>query len=833
MNKWLHIDLHMHSFYSKNVDSNRVKEMSAKEFVSILDKDENKIEIFSITDHDCFSSKYYLEILEALKGKNMRAIPGAELNVYVKDGGKFQANFYFSTDVDLVKLEKAIADLYKDGKKPDFSSIIDSFNENEFNFIIFPEADKDGGISKVLARLKDKNKLDEIKRIQKNGMQRIFKAYDSKVKFDKTAANMWAWSYYKISEEFKSTFDSMDEEIFNRVTDKIVNYIKGKKVDATDSDYSIVSDISKKIINYAGCFSYFHFSDWHNKEEYVIKARNYIYGNLELPFESLELAVLDPISRLNILKTNEHISLPFSNIKSLHFVMNGNQIDIDFSIGLNAIVGKRASGKSLLMAIILKLFKRDDQKLNQYLNSYKIDIDTITCKTFDQQELKAGQLGSIDYIEQDTISKIFNNPQESENGIKKYFASLDEFDTSLLDLLVKELKSLTPYNLNYKSVSSYLKGSKNFTGFSYSNIDTISSIPIDNKFSSLMLVLEQYIQEIANIGFDRSSLIAIKEQIKNEKALIDKKIALYNNLIYSTNSKIKEIRNANSVQMEQNNLARANYAESKKIIYENIFMLLRYKKIEHIVSNFSIKIPKMIKNKKDNYIFVSYYEVKSDIKESINDAIENTLIKKGHNERGIDLLKLYMNGSTTLKSGITDIYSNIEKRFIIDNLALKNVMYENTGEVDFDKINDIEDLILYEKKGQIENITNSSLGRKSIAYLELILDSDASILLFDQPEDNVDNNYISEYFVPLIKEKKKSKQLIFITHNPSVAVYADAFNYIYALNDGNISYKNYYIESVDDKQKILDILDGGTPSFSNRNMKYGNIIGEYKYAVKN
>ena len=114
-----------------------------------------------------------------------------------------------------------------------------------------------------------------------------------------------------------------------------------------------------------------------------------------------------------------------------------------------------------------------------------------------------------------------------------------------------------------------------------------------------------------------------------------------------------------------------------------------------------------------------------------------------------------------------------------------------------------------------------------------MLDSDASILLFDQPEDNVDNNYISNYFVPLIKRKKKTKQLIFITHNPSVAVYADAFNYIYASNDGKITYSNHYIESISDKQKVLDILDGGSSSFSNRNLKYGNIIGEYNCAVKN
>jgi len=122
---------------------------------------------------------------------------------------------------------------------------------------------------------------------------------------------------------------------------------------------------------------------------------------------------------------------------------------------------------------------------------------------------------------------------------------------------------------------------------------------------------------------------------------------------------------------------------------------------------------------------------------------------------------------------------------------------------------------------------------QSVAYLDLIFDLSESILMFDQPEDNIDNDYISNYLVPLIKSKKRDKQLIFVTHNPSVAVYGDAFNYIYAENDGNITYTNYFIENVDDKLNIMKILDGGKPSFSNRNKKYGNILGEEEYGNNN
>ena len=53
------------------------------------------------------------------------------------------------------------------------------------------------------------------------------------------------------------------------------------------------------------------------------------------------------------------------------------------SEGLNAIVGKRASGKSLLMSIILELNKKDGKNLKKYNNYLKIDLDSITCETSD------------------------------------------------------------------------------------------------------------------------------------------------------------------------------------------------------------------------------------------------------------------------------------------------------------------------------------------------------------------------------------------------------------------------------------------------------------------
>ena len=129
----------------------------------------------------------------------------------------------------------------------------------------------------------------------------------------------------------------------------------------------------------------------------------------------------------------------------------------------------------------------------------------------------------------------------------------------------------------------------------------------------------------------------------------------------------------------------------------------------------------------------------------------------------------------------------------------------------------------------IINLTNVSPGMKSVAYLDMLFDLEETILILDQPEDNIDNDYISNYLVPNIKDKKRIKQLIFVTHNPSVAVYGDAFNYIYVENNDEIIYKNFVIEKQEDKERLIRILEGGRESFSNRNKKFGNVLGEEDY----
>jgi len=106
----------------------------------------------------------------------------------------------------------------------------------------------------------------------------------------------------------------------------------------------------------------------------------------------------------------------------------------------------------------------------------------------------------------------------------------------------------------------------------------------------------------------------------------------------------------------------------------------------------------------------------------------------------------------------------------------------------------------------------------------LLLDKDDTPLIIDQPEENLDNQTVYEFIVPCIKEARKRRQIMIVTHNPNLAVVCDAEQVICADLDKMDNYKMRYlsgaIENPIINKAIVDILEGTMPAFKNRNSKY-------------
>lgn len=106
----------------------------------------------------------------------------------------------------------------------------------------------------------------------------------------------------------------------------------------------------------------------------------------------------------------------------------------------------------------------------------------------------------------------------------------------------------------------------------------------------------------------------------------------------------------------------------------------------------------------------------------------------------------------------------------------------------------------------------------------LLLDNNDIPLIIDQPEDNLDNHSVANILVPFIKKAKSKRQIILVTHNPNLAVVADAEQIIFTELDKENNYKFSFkagaIENPEINKCIVQVLEGAMPAFNKRKMKY-------------
>ena len=122
-----------------------------------------------------------------------------------------------------------------------------------------------------------------------------------------------------------------------------------------------------------------------------------------------------------------------------------------------------------------------------------------------------------------------------------------------------------------------------------------------------------------------------------------------------------------------------------------------------------------------------------------------------------------------------------------------------------------------------------STGQKATAVLLLLLlDSDAPLIV-DQPEDDLDNRFITEGVVPRMREEKRRRQFIFSTHNANIPVLGDA-ELILGLTaegeagGGKARIAPEHMGSIDSqpvREIVEELLEGGKDAFETRRRKYG------------
>lgn len=122
-----------------------------------------------------------------------------------------------------------------------------------------------------------------------------------------------------------------------------------------------------------------------------------------------------------------------------------------------------------------------------------------------------------------------------------------------------------------------------------------------------------------------------------------------------------------------------------------------------------------------------------------------------------------------------------------------------------------------------------STGQKATAVLLLLLLESDAPLVVDQPEDDLDNRFITDGVVPTMKSEKQRRQFLYSTHNANIPVLGDA-ELILGLSTtvqneavhGRINPQHMgSIDAREVRELVEEILEGGKVAFEMRRLKYG------------
>lgn len=553
------------------------------------------------------------------------------------------------------------------------------------------------------------------------------------------------------------------------------------------------------------------------------KLRNYLdspnqYFNSLPNFKGLQLAGTD-VGRIT--KTAYYSSNKASGDYIYKVIFEGEEIY--FSARLNAIIGGRGSGKSLLLDNIA-INLNDKIKDGDYLKKERISfLDQFEIKIFNsaENELKSGSM-NIDYFNQLYVSKIFDS-NDSDRLLLGYFS--DEFEKIEeinhegihADLKKKFNTFIKEYTSNKVNVSSlindFVKIENDDVIFSFNKSD----IPNQDQIEYIKNNIAEILSE-ANI---------LPIQLSDNKDIQQKIWELYseiNNAIHAYN--LSDILKTGSKYfmescIEYNN-SKSKVENAKKSAEDNFVNKIQNTEIKFLQRADIITALINISNYTDwrlsNFITIDgYNDNKFKFAKEVviehpfnyffritNEYLDNKKIGILNNK---ELIYLFL---SDVEKYIKD--SKTYEDYILKLLKLDlNISYENK--------------IYYKSKDEdFIDLFKMSPGTQTNILMEYIVNKDTSIpLLIDQPEDNIDNKTIYETIISWFNNLKIKRQILVVTHDANIVINADAENLIISdKKEGNkFTYSYGSLECDDNINSASIILDGGIEAVERRLKKYG------------
>ncbi|NMA05558.1 MAG: hypothetical protein GX931_04220 [Acholeplasmataceae bacterium] len=767
-------DLHIHTnncpkgtseFTTKYKDNT---EGFIDEFIKIIDlKEYELLTMISFTDHNQISIDVYKEFWS--RHHSVKLLPGVEIDVKISDSSNIKHLIaYFDVtenefDNFAIKLNKMLAPS-RDGKTMDINKLLEKLIELKCDFLISPHA---------------------------------FKQEKRGIDYEWTDEESAKLGKQKFSDQFFCFWEASGYTQIAKAVDFLKEYDKNEMSIVSFSDSKSFDDI-KKYLN--------------NPPQYFHSLPNY-RGLCLVGTEKTRIRqhpdIFDRSNNSNLIGK---------------ICFDGKEILL--SKQLNAIIGGRGSGKSLLLDSIANKLgeKLKNSKRKAFVENFDIELYDYNNNVISNIE--------IEYYDQAYVSNIFTEENFSGKLKEKFSDAFSQIEDIKSEIIQAEIQQ--KYN-SYDDNDTFTEEK-----FNLEAIDEDFRILTDDKL------------DISIFKKDGHSIPKTKDAVDYEKALkdIDKNF---------TNLLPKQINEKEIFKRLKQIFQIAVLKESHDY---NIKLIKEKKAINKFIENFIEQKTSMDKSAEKKE------EIKDKLTKKINQYargyIERNKIVNKYFYLSKDFKKTYRryysvdglkkNAFTFSKElDIQTPFEYMSKIFeqYFDKTKLKRIKIENNlpeimkkyitnpdeilkEKADLLKLNEdlnklaltptLRNTIYYlDENNKLQDIENLSPGYQSNILMEYIVHKETTVpLLIDQPEDNVDNQTIYKELTLWFKKLKLKRQVIVVSHDANIVINADSENIIIAnqkaekefnYNWGAMEYDNIIVNSA-------TILDGGKKAVERRLFKY-------------
>ena len=123
---------------------------------------------------------------------------------------------------------------------------------------------------------------------------------------------------------------------------------------------------------------------------------------------------------------------------------------------------------------------------------------------------------------------------------------------------------------------------------------------------------------------------------------------------------------------------------------------------------------------------------------------------------------------------------------------------------------------------------NLSIGQRCTVVLPILLSGQGELLIIDQPEDHLDNAFITETLVERLRQRQAGDQFILASHNANIPVLGEADLVVRLGSDGRRGFVEHagQLDAAATVKAITSVMEGGIEAFQRRAMFYRDVLGD-------